>query len=155
AATSTRETALLKEPLAAAEPAPALGVLSERLPEVAAVEVWPELVDEHELGVGELPEHEVRHAQLPARPDQQVGIGELGRVEVRRKHVLVDLARVGPALRDPPRRLDELGAAAVVERDPEAQPDVQLGAVLHRLHPRAKRRGGAVAPADEAHADAL
>ena len=130
-----------------AEPAPPLGVLGERGAQVALVEVGPEAVDEHELRVGELPEHEVRDAELAARADQQVGIGQLGRVEIRGEDVLVDLARVEAALGDPPGRLDELGAAAVVERDPEPEPRVQLGAVLDRLHPaaaapRARGRGG-------------
>src|SRR5439155_18211191 len=69
--------------------------------------------------------------------------------------VLVDLAWIDAAVGDAPRRLDELGPPAVVERDPEADAAVQLGAVLHRLHPRAQRLGCTVATADEAHADAL
>src|SRR5579864_2337932 len=110
AATSSRESALLKLP--PAEPAAALGVLCEGAAQVARVEVRPQAVYEHELGVGELPEHEVRDADLAARADQQVGIGKLGRIEVRGEDVLVDLARgrrrsrrfAGPPARAPPGR---------------------------------------------------
>ena len=90
--------------LPAAEASPAARVLLERAAQVARVEVRPEPVDEDELRVRELPEHEVRDAQLAARADQQVGVGQLRRVEVLRDDVLVDLARVHPALGDAPRR---------------------------------------------------
>src|SRR4051812_20312938 len=96
--------------LAAAEAPPALRVLPERLAEVTAVEVRPEPVDEDELCIGELPEHEVRDAELAARADQEVGIRELGGVQVRGEDVLVDLAGVDAAVGDTARRLDELGA---------------------------------------------
>ena len=66
----------------AAEAAAAARVLVERVLEVARAEVGPELVDEDELGVGELPEQEVRDAQLAGGADEQVGVGQLGRVEV-------------------------------------------------------------------------
>ena len=42
-------------------------VLGERLPELALAEVGPEGVDEDELGVGELPEEEVRDARARRR----------------------------------------------------------------------------------------
>ena len=56
-------------------------------------EVRPERVGEDELGVGELPEQEVREPQLARGADQQVGVGQLGRVELRGERVLVELAR--------------------------------------------------------------
>ena len=77
----------------AAESSTPRRVLRQGRAQVALVEVGPELVDEDELRVGELPEQEVRDAQLAARADQQIGIGQLGRVEVRGEDVLVDLRR--------------------------------------------------------------
>ena len=133
----------------------AASVLREGRAQVALVEVGPELVHEDELCVGELPEQEVRDAQLAARSDQQIGVGKLWCVEIRCEDVLVDLLGVDAALDDPPGRLDQLGAAAVVERDPQVDARVQLGAVLHRVHAPAQLLGGAVAAADEAHAHSL
>ena len=94
-------------------------VLGERAAQVALAEVRPERVDEHELGVGDLPEQEVRDPQLAGRADEQVGVGQLRRVQLRGERVLVDLLRRARRLDQPARRLDELGAAAVVEGDPE------------------------------------
>src|SRR5687768_10979670 len=42
--------------------------------EMAAAEVRPEHLGHVDLGVGDLPEQEVRHAQLAAGADEQVGI---------------------------------------------------------------------------------
>ena len=57
----------------------------------------------------------------------EVRVGQLGRVEVRGEDVLVDLVGVDAALDEPPRGLHDLGAAAVVERDPQVHAGVQLG----------------------------
>ena len=46
-----------------------------------------------ELGVGALPEQEVAGALLAAGPDDQVGIGLAGGVEVLAEPLLVDLGR--------------------------------------------------------------
>ena len=57
----------------------------ERLAQVLLAEVGPERVHEDELGVGELPEQEVRDPQLARRADEQVRVGHLRRVEVARR----------------------------------------------------------------------
>src|SRR5215472_2717058 len=100
AATSSRETALLIRGYgsSAAEPAAPLRVLRECGSEVACVEVRPQPVDEHELRIRQLPQHEVRDAQLPARADQEIQVGQLRRVQVRRQNVLVDLTGIETAL---------------------------------------------------------
>ena len=139
----------------AAEAAAAARVLGEGLPEVPLAEVGPERVHEHELRVGELPEEEVRDPQLPRGADQKVGLGHLGRVEPRADGVLVDVARVDPFLDEPPRGLDDLRAAAVVERDPELEPLVVRGLLLEAGHSPLELRVGAVAAADEARRHAL
>ena len=46
-----------------------------------------------DLGVGDLPEEVVRDAHLAGGPDEEVGVGKPGGVEVRGERVLVD--RVG------------------------------------------------------------
>src|SRR5579884_2327667 len=114
AATSRRDSRLLTPggtPSPSTEaPAPA-SVLLERRPQLLRAEIGPKGVGEDVLGVGRLPEQEVR---------------------------------------DPPRRVDELGAAAVVERDPELQRRLAGGGRLQRLHLLAQPGGRAVATADEA-----
>src|SRR5689334_14955722 len=45
----------------------------DRQLEMLLAEVGPERVDEHQLGVGTLPEQEVADALLPARANQKIG----------------------------------------------------------------------------------
>src|SRR5471030_3005624 len=52
--------------------------LGDSFLEMGLVEVGPQRVDEHQLGVGALPEQEVADALLAAGADQQVGIGNAG-----------------------------------------------------------------------------
>src|SRR3954447_19920500 len=68
-------------PSAPPEPTPALLEGLERLLEGSAVEVRPELVAEHELGVRALPEQEVRDPLFAAGADQKVRVVHLGRVQ--------------------------------------------------------------------------
>src|SRR5437870_5781235 len=49
-------------------------VLGDRVVELLRTEVGPERVREQQLGVGALPEQEVRDSFLAGRPDDQVGI---------------------------------------------------------------------------------
>src|SRR5213083_2835477 len=112
AATSRRDTnGVTGAPAASpgAETTPAAGVVVERRPKLRLAEVRPERVYEDELGVCELPEQEVRHAKLPGRPDQQIRVRHLRRVQVRAERVLVELDSLG---RSAARRVDDLGAAA-------------------------------------------
>src|SRR5689334_19960398 len=63
---------------------------------MAAVEVREERVQEYELGVGRLPDEEVRGTLLPRRAHEQVNVRDARLVEVAREDLLVDL--VGPQL---------------------------------------------------------
>src|SRR4051794_29532772 len=116
-----RESQLLISRSPAAESTAPRGVLGESVTKIALLEVGPQLVREDELRVRELPEQEVRDAQLAARADQQVRVRQVGCEEVRGEDVLVDLLRLDPALDEPAGRLDELRAPAVVERDPQGE----------------------------------
>src|SRR5947208_4052668 len=109
--------------LAAAEAAPAAGVVVEGVTELILAKVGPERVYEDELRVGELPQEEVGDPQLAGGADEQIGVGHLGRVQIRRERLLVDLAA---ACDRAIRGVDELRAAPVVEGDPEVQPTVVL-----------------------------
>ena len=50
---------------------------------MALSEVRPHEIRDVDLRIGELPEQEVRDAGLGARPDQQVGVREVGLIEMR------------------------------------------------------------------------
>src|SRR6188474_2234978 len=108
AVTARRDVRLLMK-LATAEAASAGRVLLDRAAQVALSEVGPERVDEDKLRVGSLPEQEVRHAQLPGRTDEEIGVRHLRSVEPRRDGVLVDVPRVDPVLDEAAGRIDELG----------------------------------------------
>ena len=68
-------------PRLASEPALASGELEEGRVERGRPEVGPEGLAEVELGVGRLPDEEVREALLAAGPDHEVGVGQAGRVQ--------------------------------------------------------------------------
>ena len=63
------------------------GERRERVAEVIGAEVGPERVGEDELGVGRLPEHEVRDPELARGADQEVDLGQLRRIEARRERL--------------------------------------------------------------------
>src|SRR5690349_320745 len=71
-------------PVAAAE-------LGDRLLEMVLAEVGPERVDEHQLGVGTLPEQEIADALLAAGADQQVGVGHARRQQFALEQAFIDL----------------------------------------------------------------
>src|SRR6478736_7974323 len=132
------------------------GVGVDRLPEVPPVDVGPQHVGEDELGVRGLPEHEVREPLLPRRPPDEVGVGDLGDVEVPGERLLVDFLGVEPAggdlAADGTGCVGELRAAAVVDAHRQRQDVVLAGEVLgdaklldHRL-PQPWRPAGPTDP---------
>src|SRR5919109_1380012 len=96
-----------------------------------------------------------RLPQLAGRANEEIRLGHLRRVQSRSDRVLVDVARIDSLLDDPPRRLDDFGAASLVEGDPELEPFARAGLLLERRHLRLELRRGAVAAADEPRAHAL
>jgi hypothetical protein len=87
-----------------------------------------------DLAVGDLPEEEVRDAQLAAGADEEIGVARGGGVEVIGEKRLVDhgvahllFAQQG---HDPVAGVDDLRPPAVVEGDLEEQPLVVLRLVL-------------------------
>src|SRR5436305_9330422 len=156
AATTRREISLLiSRALAPAEAPAPRRVLLERGAQLGLAEVGPPAVDEDELGVGELPEQEVRDPELAGGADEKVGIWHLGRVQVRGDERLVDVVRFRPALGDPARRLHDLRPTAVVEGDPQVEPVLAGRLGFERGHALPQRLGRAIAAADEARPDAL
>src|SRR5438132_51287 len=141
--------------LSPAEAAAAARIVLQCGAEIGLAEVGPEAVDEGELGVGELPEEEVRDAKLAGSADEEIRVGHVGRVEVLGEELLVDVLGLDAGLDDPPRGLDQLRAAAVVERDPELESLVPSRLVLERGHPLPEVERRAVPPADEPRSHAL
>src|SRR6185437_3666616 len=97
--------------------------------EVLRREFRPHGIEEEQLGVGALPEQEVREPALAASPDEEVDV------------------RKDPAVADG-------GACRVVDRDAEMQPAPALGRPLAALDRGAEARGEAVTPSDDRQADA-
>ncbi len=85
----------------AAEAAVAAGVELARVPEMTAIEVRPQGVQEDHLRVRRLPDQEVRRALFPRRAQEHVDLGHLGVVEVLGERLLVHL--VGAELCPRPR----------------------------------------------------
>src|SRR6266511_321619 len=76
------------------EPAEASCALTkgkQRLVDVLDIEVGPVDRQEAELGVGALPEQEVREPHLAGRANDEIGIGQPVREEAARERLLVDL----------------------------------------------------------------
>ena len=131
------------------------GELEQRGVEGVRPEVRPEGVAGVELGVGGLPDEEVREALLAAGADDEVRVGQAGRVERAADRRLVDLGRRDAAGGKLPDRIDDLGPPGVVERDVEEQP-LATGCRVERLadrRPRGVRQ--LVEPAEQPDPDAL
>src|SRR5205814_10061558 len=110
-AIATRDPrSLIARGLPTAEATPSACIVLERGTKILAAEVGPELVDEHELGVGRLPEQEVRDPQLPGRADQQVGVRHLRLVEEGGEPLLVESRGIDIRFERAPRRGDDLRA---------------------------------------------
>ena len=113
---------------------------------------------EVELGVGALPEQEVRDALLAAGADQEVHVGQLRLVQVGGEALLVEGVGVEVLeivlAEQPPRGVDDLPAPSVGEREDELHAGAVLGA-LHGLVEGAAHRGRQpVAAAERADAHA-
>ena len=103
----------------------------------APVDVGPQHVGEHHLGVRRLPEHEVRQPLLARRAPDQVGVRQLGDVEVawrrRFSSTLSGLSRpAATSRRDRAGGVGELGAAAVVDAHRQREHVVVLASAPRR-----------------------
>src|SRR5450631_991104 len=122
-------------------------VFDEGFEQAGAVEIGPERFGDEHFGVGDLPEEEIADAHFSAGTNQEIGIGQAVGVEVAGElifgdaldvtiSVSIDLAiavRVGVAVAVALReyrvhRVDDLGAAAVVQSDTQAHAAVGGGA---------------------------
>src|SRR4051794_36937005 len=65
--------------------------VDDRLEQIAPAKIGPENFRDVNLRVRNLPEQEVGYAQLAAGADEQIGIIDVGRVEMIGEELLVDL----------------------------------------------------------------
>ncbi len=104
------------------------------MPQVAAVEVGPQGVEEDHLGVGRLPQQEIRRTLLARGAQEQVDVGDARLVQVAADGVLVDLVGIDAPLDrcsgDLRRRVGQLGAAPVVDAELQGERGVVLGHLL-------------------------
>src|SRR5665811_828838 len=109
----------------AAEPALALLVFADRRFERGTVEVGPIDRQEHQFAIGRLPEQEVRQALFAAGADNEIGIGQIGRVEECPDRLDGDVGRMKRAaldlFGDAARRARDFLAGAVIERDHQSE----------------------------------
>ena len=104
---------------------------------MSAVEVGPQGVEEDHLGIGRLPEQEVRGALLPRRADKEVDVGHGRLAQVPGNGSLVDPRRLElprrDLLSDADDRIGDLGPTAVIDAEIEREPGVVPSHLLSDL----------------------
>src|SRR5215212_8076531 len=134
---STRAVAALRQSTGILDAAPAPGPGPERLEgaqELRGGEIGPERFGHVELGVGYLPEQEVRYAQLPAGPDHQVDLGYVGGVEVSGEGHLVDVFWRETVCHYASGGVHDLRTPTVIERDVNVEAVISGGEILGLFH---------------------
>jgi hypothetical protein len=105
-----------------AEPPFSFLIIDERLEEFPAPEIRPQDRRDPDLGIGDLPEQKIGDPELPARPDEQVGIRNSRRIQVSRKTGFVQTIRIDSrVLQDFFHGTDNLGPAAVIDGQNDSQ----------------------------------
>src|SRR6516162_9159111 len=127
-----------------AEAPAALRELGQRFLEGLAGEVGPQLLAEHELGVGRLPQQVVRKPLLSAGADDQVRVVHLGRVQAAAELLLG--AAHGAAS-----GIEDLRPPAVVEGHEQRDPAVSVGQLLGPAHALDELLRDALPSPQEAH----
>src|SRR5271170_5854202 len=102
--------------------------------EMLGAEIRPQDIEKHELGVGRLPEQEIRQSLLAGGADEEVGVGDAGSGEVAGDRFFVDRggieAAVARRLRQGPGGGGDLGPRAVGQRDRQVEAGVGAGGGL-------------------------
>jgi hypothetical protein len=113
----------------------------------------------HELAIRGLIEHEIREPLFTAGPDQQIRIGNAGRIEVRRDQLVVDALGVEPAAAhvvcNRPHGTFELAARTVIHRQIQDQTGIRGRTFLQIVKRLARALRQRLPVADDAHADVV
>ena len=149
-----------------AEPAFAAAIFGDRAFERGAVEVRPVGRHENELAIGRLPQQEIRQPLLAAGADDEIGIGQIRRVEEAGRALGGDRVERRASGRDlvgePLRRARDLLPRAVIEGDDQRQAVVaarqllrlfQQAADIGRRDRRARRSPAPARCSDAARRD--
>src|SRR5687767_6161021 len=107
------------------ESAIAIEIDPDRVPELSPREIWPERVEEDELGICRLPEEEIGRALFTARSHEQIDVWHVGLVEPLLDqplgHRRGSEAPCGDVLADRTHRVHELDAPPVVDAHRECE----------------------------------
>jgi hypothetical protein len=94
--------------------------VDERFEQAGAIEIWPEDFSDEDFGVGNLPEQEITYTHFAAGADEEIGIGEIGSVEMARDLFFGDGCVSGVAIafgEDRIHGVDDFRAATVIQGD--------------------------------------
>jgi fibronectin-binding autotransporter adhesin len=138
--------------LYAAEPAIPPLIVDDRSVHILPGKIRPQRVAEIEFAVGALPQHEIAQPYLAAGADDQLRVGDTGRVHIGGE---VLLRPVHPLLRAQPRRPQYLRPAAVVQTHIGLEPRIAAGDVVRLMCQRLQLRGQCAEVAEEPQADVL
>src|SRR5262245_21981140 len=133
----------------------ALLIRDHRLEQIAPAEIGPQRVGHPDLGVGDLPQQEIADAHFAAGADEQIRIGLVGGVEEFAEALLVQIVGGDVGGEHAARSVDDLGAAAVVERDVEQHPAVRRRLALADLELLAHVGRQLLGAADDPEADVV
>jgi len=133
----------------------ALLVGEHRFYEMLPAEVRPQRVGDVDLRVCDLPEQVVAHAHLTARPNQQIRIRLTGGVEKTRKALFVEILWPDTGGHRSSGGIDNLGPAAVIQRDVEQHPTTAGGALHRRVQFVLDIRRQIFHPSDHTKADVV
>jgi hypothetical protein len=137
----------------------ALLKIEQGLQKLGAREIRPEGFGHINFGVGNLPEQKIADAHFAAGADEQVRIGQSGRVQVLGNHFLIDAgvgeAIVPHAIEDAIEGVDQLRAAAVIERYGELHARIARSLSHGAFHIGAHRSGQLVRPPDNQETDII
>src|SRR5262245_37738352 len=137
-----------------AETARAALILGDGPVEIDLRKVRPEDRGDPQLRVGDLPQEEIRDPHLPAGPDEEIRIRHVSRVERLGDVLLADLLGIELArahlAREGPHGIEQLVAAAVVERHQQGRPGVVRGRPHHAIDATLDTRRHSMRPSEDA-----
>lgn len=124
----------------------------DRCAEVGFREVWPQRLEEQELGVGALPEEEVAQPLFASGSNEQID-GERGRTAVGVREALLESLARELVLRDSPHGVENGISRGVVDGQAEVKPGRRLRTALGGFDAFAERRREPIAPAHDREAE--
>ena len=91
-------------------------IFGDRLFEIGSAKIGPVFAGDHDLRVAALPEEKVGEAELSRGADQEIGVRDVGGVEVVGEELSVDLLGIDQTLIAPKATLEQLAANPTEEK---------------------------------------